>query len=110
MGKTAAPTIEVEELHALGHAGAAFLVLDVREPWEQEVCAISGSRNVPMNEVPGQLGSLPADRPLVVLCHHGMRSRLVADWLRARGLGNAVNLAGGIDAWADRIDQTMRRY
>jgi len=57
-----------------------------------------------------RVGELPASHPLVVICHHGARSRMIVDFLRDAGFGNAVNLEGGIEAWAREIDRSMRRY
>lgn len=102
--------IEPEALQSLRATGEPLAVLDVREPWEVAICALAGSLAIPMRQVPGRLGELPADRPLVVLCHHGMRSAQVTAWLRGRGFDRAINLAGGIAAWADRVDPSMRRY
>jgi rhodanese-related sulfurtransferase len=53
---------------------------------------------------------LPTNQPLVVICHHGARSQMVVDFLRNAGFDNAINLNGGIEAWACEIDQSMRRY
>ena len=63
-----------------------------------------------MNDVPTALDRLPTDRMLVVVCHHGMRSYKVAQWLRGNGYPNAVNLSGGIDAWAREIDPALATY
>jgi rhodanese-related sulfurtransferase len=60
--------------------------------------------------LPAAVDSLPDDRDLVVLCHHGVRSALAVRWLRDQGFDRAVNLEGGIDAWARRIAPDMRRY
>jgi len=102
--------IEVDDLRALRDAGSAVAVLDVREPWELEICSLPDSIDIPMSALPGRLAELPRDRPLVVLCHHGGRSAHATLWLRRNGFGNAVNLGGGIDAWARRIDPNMRTY
>lgn len=90
--------------------GVAHAVLDVREPWEVSVAPLAGAIAVPMGEVPARLVDLPRDVPLVVLCHHGARSFRVMSWLHARGLLNAVNLAGGIDAWSREVDPTVPGY
>ncbi len=102
--------IDVETLNRLRREAASVHVLDVREPWEQDICAIRPSVDIPLGELHQQIGSLPADGVLVVLCHHGMRSLRATLWLREKGFQSAVNLDGGIDAWADRIDRTMVRY
>lgn len=90
--------------------GVPHAVLDVREPWEVEVAALAGATAVPMGEVPARVAELPRDVPLVVMCHHGARSYRVMAWLRAQGLANAVNLAGGIDAWSREVDPTVPGY
>lgn len=102
--------MEVEELERRLQSPNPPLVLDVREPWEQAVCALPGSLMVPMGQLPARLGALPRDRPFVVLCHHGVRSWHATGWLRRNGFDNAVNLRGGIDAWARRIDRGMSIY
>lgn len=102
--------IDVLELSAWRDAGRPHAVLDVREPWEREICAFPGSLDIPMAEVPQRLGELSGDAPLVVVCHHGMRSWQVTQWLRAQGLNRATNLSGGIDAWARIVDRSMSLY
>ncbi|MEI8277886.1 MAG: rhodanese-like domain-containing protein [Hyphomicrobiales bacterium] len=86
------------------------LVLDVREPWEHEVCNIAGSRLLPMQEIPARVQELPADTDIVVLCHHGMRSLQVAQFLKQSGLERVSNLSGGIAAWAAQVDPDMSQY
>nr|WP_298686892.1 rhodanese-like domain-containing protein [uncultured Dongia sp.] len=102
--------IDVAQLRDLLAAGAALDLLDVREPWEQEICQIAKSQGIPMAELPQRSGELTTERPLVVICHHGMRSYNATLWLRQQGFENAVNLSGGIDAWAREVDPTMARY
>ncbi len=88
----------------------APLLLDVREPHEYAYASITDSRNIPMNSVPGQLDQLDAAREIVVICHHGVRSRRVGEYLESQGYPNIINLTGGIDAWATQVDQAMPRY
>jgi rhodanese-related sulfurtransferase len=102
--------ISVEELAQRRSGGEALAVLDVREPWEREICRLPGSLAVPLAALPGRLGELPREGALVVLCHHGARSAQAVEWLRANGFDNAVNLDGGIDAWAQRVDPAMGTY
>lgn len=102
--------IDVEELARWRRDGVPHAVLDVREPWETDLCAIDGSLKHPLATIPGTAASLPRDVPLVVVCHHGMRSMQGVAWLRRNGLENAVNLAGGIDAWARQIEPAMAVY
>ena len=88
----------------------APLLLDVREPHEFVHGHIAGSLNIPMNAVPSRLAELDPGAAIVVICHHGMRSSAVANFLVSRGFGQVANLAGGIDAWAVPVDPAMPRY
>ncbi len=90
-------------------AAGAFL-LDVREPFEAEIAVIAGSVLVPMRTVPARLAEIPRDRDVIVHCHHGMRSRSVADFLKAQGFTRVANLAGGIDRWSADIDPAVPNY
>ena len=85
-------------------------LLDVREPWEFDVCRIDGSQLVPMRSIPGSLGELDRDREIVVICHHGIRSQQVALFLEHRGFSRVINLRGGVDAWAREVDPEMATY
>ena len=86
------------------------MVLDVREPWEHEICSIPDSTLLPMQEIPARLQELPADTDIVVVCHHGMRSLQVAQFLKQSGLARVFNLSGGIAAWAAQVDPDMSQY
>lgn len=94
----------------LAEAPDELLVLDVREPAERSHCHIPGSLHIPMQQVPSRLGELPTDAEIVVLCHHGMRSMQVAQFLEQRGYRRICNLAGGIDAWSTEVDSSVPRY
>ena len=85
-------------------------VLDVREARELEICRLEGALHVPMAEISARTDELPTDQLWVVICHHGARSQMVVDFLRNAGFDSAVNLDGGIDAWACDVDQSMPRY
>ncbi|HKU97504.1 MAG TPA: rhodanese-like domain-containing protein [Vineibacter sp.] len=104
------PEIDVATLARMRRDGAPHVVLDVREPPEVAICVIAESLCIPMQQIPGQLQALPQDQPLVVLCHHGVRSATVTAFLQRNGFDNAVNLAGGIDAWARLVETDMPRY
>jgi adenylyltransferase/sulfurtransferase len=86
------------------------ILIDVREPWETEICRVAGAENIPMRQIPERLGELPKDRHLLILCHHGSRSRNVMNFLRAHGFDAVTNVTGGIAAWAEEIEPTMQRY
>ena len=84
--------------------------LDVREDSELAICRIEGALHIPMGEIPERADSLPKDRPLIVLCHHGMRSANVQQYLEAKGFKNLMNLAGGIHGWSREVDLEMATY
>ena len=101
--------IEPTEVARLLSAHEQPALLDVREPWEWKLGLIGSPRLVAMNDLPEQLGSLNRDAEVILYCHHGVRSRMAAEWLRAQGY-RARNLAGGIDRWSREIDPSIRRY
>lgn len=86
------------------------LLLDVREPWEFDKAHIDGSVLIPMRSVPQQLAELDPDRETVVICHHGIRSRMVCRFLESQGFSNLINLGGGVAAWAADVDRQMPTY
>ena len=88
----------------------APLLLDVREEDEVRLCALPGSLHIPMNLIPLRHNELPDDVPIIVYCHHGIRSLNVARYLAHVGFKNVANLQGGIDAWARQIDPSLPRY
>jgi rhodanese-related sulfurtransferase len=102
--------IDVRELAELRRADRPHLVLDVREADELEICRLEGAMHIPMARVPARTGELPRQQPLVVMCHRGGRSRAVVQFLRRAGFENALNLEGGIDAWASEVDSSMAQY
>lgn len=102
--------LEIDVTTAAQQLGTGALLLDVREPDEVATCAVAGSRHIPMRQIPENVPTLPRDQPILVMCHHGGRSMRVTQFLRANGFANVTNVAGGIDAWAEQIDQTLARY
>lgn len=90
--------------------GDPVLVLDVREGWEVELAAIPGARHLPMNQVPKEHATLPRDRDIAVVCHHGSRSGMVADYLRTVGFTRVMNVSGGADRWSVDVDPSVPRY
>lgn len=87
-----------------------LVLLDVREPFEREVARIDPSVHIPMQEVPDRLDEIPRDPTVVVYCHTGVRSWMVAGFLEQRGFRRVANLGGGIDAWSLQVDPKVRRY
>ena len=102
--------ITVSELQRRKKAGDSILLVDVREPWEYEICRIEGAQLIPMRAIPANLQQLDVDQDVICYCHHGQRSLDVAAWLRAQGVESAQSLAGGIDRWSLEIDPSIPRY
>ena len=101
----------VRELSARLRAdGEPPLLLDVREPWEYNMCRIDGALLLPMRNIVSSLGELDPDRETVVICHHGIRSQQVALYLEHQGFRRVINLRGGVDAWARDVDSDMATY
>lgn len=98
------------EISARLTTGDDLLLIDVREPSEVQVAAIDGAESYPMSRAGEWIDSLPRDRELVIVCHHGARSAQVAYALAQRGYSNVTNLTGGIDRWSDEVDPAVPKY
>lgn len=110
MSANTVPAIEVETLQQQMQGGVAPFILDVREPHEAALCSIAGAVNIPLGQLPQRAQEIPQDRPIVAHCHHGSRSARATEWLLQNGFMNVMNLSGGIDVWAQRIEPKMERY
>ena len=86
------------------------LLLDVRENWEFEICHIKGSELIPMQTIPNHLDKLDPNQEIIVICHHGVRSRMVGRFLEQAQFMNVRNLSGGVAAWAQLVDRSMSTY
>ena len=86
------------------------IILDVREKWEYDICHIENSVHIPMGKITERKDELNQNDMVIVVCHHGVRSRMVAKYLDANGFTNTINLSGGIDAWSNEIDSSMTKY
>jgi rhodanese-related sulfurtransferase len=103
--------MSVRELHTrLADGSEPPLLLDVREPWELDICRIDGARPLPMSEIVASLGELDQARETVVICHHGIRSLQVALYMEHQGFSRVINLQGGVAAWAQEVDPAMPLY
>ena len=98
------------ELDARQKSGELWRILDVREPWEIEIASIADAISIPMRQLPGRLGELESGEPVAVLCHSGVRSAQVANWLADSGFATVANVQGGIDAWSTELDESIPRY
>ena len=86
------------------------VLLDVREPWEFEVCSLPGAVSLPLAQLPARLEALDAEAETVMICHHGMRSLRVAGFLAHQGFDQVANITGGIEAWSHERDPAVPRY
>ncbi|MBU0552172.1 sulfurtransferase [Myxococcota bacterium] len=86
------------------------LLLDVRERWEFEIVRLPSAQLMPMHRLFAEVKALDAAREIVVICHHGVRSRMVAAFLETQGFERVINLRDGIDGWATHVDKGMARY
>ena len=109
-GAPDATTITPRQLAARLARGDALRVIDVREPWEHAVASLEPAELIPMQMIPAQQGALPREAEYVVLCHHGARSAMVAEYLRTVGITRVLNLEGGIDRWSVEVDLSVPRY
>jgi rhodanese-related sulfurtransferase len=94
-------------------AGETLVLIDVREPGEFQLARIEGAELIPMRTVAAELLRLEAqagEAPLIVFCHHGIRSLNVVNWLREQGVSACQSMAGGIDRWSLEIDLSVPRY
>ena len=99
------------ELKARLDRGEKIRLIDVREADEWAVAKLSQAELIPLSQFQQRAPTeLAPDDPLVLYCHHGMRSSRAQGYLKAQGYTNVLNLTGGIDAWAAQIDSTMKRY
>jgi rhodanese-related sulfurtransferase len=98
------------ELKGRLDSGEKVVLVDVREPWEQEICRIEGARLVPLGALAASLNTLPGVDEVICYCHHGMRSLDAAAWLRFQGFEKAKSLAGGIERWSLEVDPNVPRY
>jgi molybdopterin/thiamine biosynthesis adenylyltransferase/rhodanese-related sulfurtransferase/molybdopterin converting factor small subunit len=105
------PEITPEQLRQeMDEKGSDLVLIDVREPHEWDIAHIEGARLIPLGQLPERLGELDGHTEIVTQCHHGARSMKALQLLKGAGFSRVRSLAGGIDAWADRIEAGMPRY
>ncbi|MDP4229290.1 MAG: molybdopterin-synthase adenylyltransferase MoeB [Bacteroidota bacterium] len=100
--------ISVEEYSILRNT-QEHLLLDVREMYEYQIANLGGLL-IPLSELPNRLKEIPKDKNIILLCKEGVRSRRGLEILRKNGYSHLRNLAGGINAWTERIDRTLTSY
>lgn len=107
MSDQAIPEITVEELKKKIDAKEKFFLLDVREPHEYEICRIPGAKLIPLGEIADRVGEINKSGELYVHCRSGGRSGKAVKFLREHGFDKAKNVAGGVLAWAEKVDPKM---
>ena len=90
--------------------GDNFLLLDVREPHEYQICSIPGAKLIPLGELPKRLNELDPSSEIIAHCKSGMRSAKAVDLLKQSGFKKARNMKGGILAWSDQVDPSVPKY
>ncbi len=105
-------SISATELAGLLKFADAPRLLDVREPEEFEIVSLPGARLVPLGQIPARVEQIAdwKDEPIVVYCHHGIRSMHAIHFLEHAGFSNLCNWSGGIDAWSREVDPKAPRY
>ena len=99
------------ELKSRLDKGEKIRIIDVREPDEWAIAHLPGAELIPLSQFQQRaIEELSIDEPLVLYCHHGVRSARAQGYLKTQGYGSVLNLTGGIDAWALQVEPTMKRY
>lgn len=104
------PSLSVEQLQEKLTNHEKICLLDVRQDWEYDLCSLPASLHIPLTELEDRLGEIPTSYPVVVICHHGVRSQQAGGTLIKAGFKTVFSLAGGLDAWARQIDPTIGVY
>jgi sulfur-carrier protein adenylyltransferase/sulfurtransferase len=104
------PTVTARDLKAKMERQEPFVLVDVREPYEYEICRIPGSKLIPVGELPARLSELDTADEIVLQCKTGSRSARALHVLQEAGFRKLTNLQGGITAWADQVDPTVPKY
>ena len=102
--------ITVQELSKLSEIDKKIQILDIREDSERDHASIKGTMHIKLTEIAERYKEIDKNKNVFVMCHTGTRSQSVVKWLKSLGYNHAVNVLGGIDAWAALIDRNIRRY
>ena len=104
------PSITARDLKAKLDRGDTFKLIDVREPFEWDICRIPGATLIPLGQLPARLSELDSADEIVLQCKSGMRSAKALRMLQEAGFGKLWNVEGGIAAWADDVDPSVPKY
>ena len=100
----------VQEIAAMLQGDNPPHIIDVREQWEWDIAHLEGSELIPLSSLPARVHALDTARSYALLCHHGMRSEMAANWMAQHGFTSLINIDGGIDAWSEDVDPSLPRY
>jgi adenylyltransferase/sulfurtransferase len=103
------PEITVQDLKARLDRKDDFVLVDVREPHEYQICHLNGLL-IPLGDLPSRVHELNSADDIVVHCRSGVRSGKAVDFLRKAGFRKVKNLKGGILAWSDQVDPSVPKY
>jgi adenylyltransferase/sulfurtransferase len=101
--------IDAVEVKARIDRGDSFVLIDVREPHEYQICRIPYAKLIPLGQLPQRVNELDRDIEIVAHCKSGMRSAKAVDLLKKAGF-RARNMKGGILAWSDKVDPAVPKY
>jgi adenylyltransferase/sulfurtransferase len=104
------PTITVKELKAKLDRKENFRLIDVREPYEWDICRIPGATLIPLGQLPARLSELDSADEIVLQCKVGGRSARALHLLQEAGFSKLWNVEGGINAWAEQVDTSVPKY
>ncbi len=102
--------IDPVEVKAKIDRGDSFVLIDVREPHEYQICSIPFAKLIPLGDVPKRVSELNSADDIVVHCKSGMRSAKAVDFLKQTGFRKVRNMKGGILAWSDKVDPSVPKY
>jgi len=104
------PTVTVQDLKAKQDRGDKFVLLDVREPFEWDICRIPGATLIPLGQLPSRMSELDSADEILLQCKSGARSARALRLLQEAGFSKLANVEGGILAWAEQIDPSVPKY
>jgi len=110
VGQVKVPEITATELKKMVEERTPFVLIDVREPHEYQICRIPGSKLMPLGDVLKRMHELNSEEEIVVHCRSGVRSARAVEWLMKAGFRRVRNLKGGVLAWAEQVDPSVPKY
>ena len=110
VGQVKVPEITATELKKMVEERTPFVLIDVREPDEYQICRIPGSKLMPLGDVLKRMHELNSAEEIVVYCRSGVRSARAVEWLMKAGFRRVHNLKGGVLAWAEQVDPSVPKY